>query len=460
MGILKKYIGDKVFYKKMLIIAFPVIVQQLLLTTFGIADTVMVGSIHRGVAGVGIAAQVDMMIFTVVFGINVGIGIYIAQFFGAKDKKNMANSFTLNLVLTFAFTALMTLLVFLFPEAIISIFTKDPEVIVPAVNYIRISVFAYIPNALSFTFVIAYRNIQKTKVPLYISTFSQLFNVLFNYLLIFGIGIFPELGVKGAAIATVIANTISIGIHVVYAIKTKQMFLPTSLENLKEGLRPAFYEKVMRRVFPFIVNEFFFSIGMSIYIILVSRNLGSDAYEGFRMAETLVNLFYVVMFGIGSAVAAMMGEVLGRKNMELADSYGNYFLLVGFIAALGLAGINTALARPLISLFNNDSAVVVGNAISVMYVFSLRLFLRCFVILLFSTFRAGGEAKYVMFLDAGVLWIVGVPLALFLTKVIGIQNVAIFYLIMQIEPLARVLIGMGHYHKRKWMKNLTDEIVV
>jgi putative MATE family efflux protein len=420
----------------------------------------MVGSIYRGVAGVGFAAQVDMMIFTVVFGINVGIGIYIAQFYGAKDKNNMANSFALNLVLSFGFTALMTVVVFLFPEAIISILTKDPEVMKPAVDYIRISVFAYIPNALSFTFVIAYRNIHKTKVPLYISTFSQSFNVLFNYLLIFGIGPFPQMGVKGAAIATVIANSISILTHILYAIRSKQMFLPTSIVNFRQGLKPAFYQKIMRRVIPFIINEFFFSIGMIIYVILISRSLGSDAYEGFRMAETVVNLMYVILFGMGSAVAAMIGEVLGRKDMEQAENYGRYFLFLGLIGAVLIAGLNAVLAGPLIGLFHNDSAAVVANANRVMYAFSLRLFLRFFVIILFSIFRAGGEAKFVMFLDAGILWLVGVPLAFILSQWLGIKDVAIFYLIMQIEPLIRVIIGLHRYKKRTWIKNITDEVAV
>lgn len=457
---LSKYIGDKAFYKRVFIIAFPVIVQQLLLTTFGIVDTVMVGSIHRGVAGVGIAAQVEMMIFVVVFGINVGIGIYIAQFFGAKDSKNMKNSFALNLMLSCSFTIFATIIIFLIPKPIISIFTKDPEVIKPAMDYLKIAAFAYIPNALSFTFVVAYRNIQKTKIPLYISVFSQLFNVLFNYLLIFGIGFFPRLGVKGAAIATLIANTIAIIIHIVYAIKTKQEFLPNSLSNFKTALNPNFYKKIMHRVVPFMVNEFFFSIGMSIYVILISRSLGSDAYEGFRMAETVVNLFYVVIFGMSSAVAAMMGEVLGRKDMEKADNYGNYFLLLGFIGALLLGGMNLIFTKPLIALFHNNSPIVVENAIRVMRVFSLRLFLRFFVILLFSTFRAGGQAKFVMFLDAGILWIVGIPLALLLTQVFHVKDVAMFYLIMQIETIVRISLGFGKYQKRSWIKNLTDEIAI
>ncbi len=456
---LKKYIGDRAFYKKVLIIALPVVLQQLLLNTFSIIDTVMVGSIYRGVAGVGIAAQVDMIIFTIVFGMNVGIGIYIAQFYGAKDQENMKNSFALNIILSVAFVSLMVIVVLLFPEPIIRIFSQDPEVIEQALKYIRISVFSYLSNAISFAFIVAYRNIQKTKVPLYITAFSQSFNVLFNYLLIFGIGPFPELGVQGAAIATVIATTIAVVVHLIYAIKTKQAFLP-KLTNFLACIKPAFYMKVMRRVIPFTVNECFFSVGMSIYVILISRNLGSDAYEGYRMAETVVNLMFVVIFGVGSSVAAMMGEVLGQKDLQTADKYGNYFLLVALIGAFGIAVVNFAFARPLIWLFQNDSAVVVDNAIRVMYVYSIRLFLRFFVVVLFSTFRAGGEAKYVMFLDAGVLWIIGIPLAVLVSFVFQVKDVAIFYLIMQLEPLARVIIGLRRYQKRTWIKNLTDEVAL
>ena len=128
----------------------------------------MVGSIYRGVAGVGIAAQISMIIFTVVFGINSGIGIYVAQFFGAKDDRNLKNSFALGIVIVCFFVLASTLVVLLFPKEILMLFSQDMEVIDKAMDYIKIEAFSYIFNALSFSFSIAYRNIQKTKVPLYI----------------------------------------------------------------------------------------------------------------------------------------------------------------------------------------------------------------------------------------------------------------------------------------------------
>lgn len=455
---IKKYIGNRSFYKKVLIISIPLILQQLLLNTFGIVDTIMVGSIYRGVAGVGIAAQISMIIFTVVFGINSGIGIYVAQFFGAKDDRNLKNSFALGIVIVCFFVLASTLVVLLFPKEILMLFSQDMEVIDKAMDYIKIEAFSYIFNALSFSFSIAYRNIQKTKVPLYISIVSSSMNILFNYLLIFGIGPFPELGVKGAAIATVISCFVGFVINIIYAQKTKQLFMP-SIINFKEGLNKIFVRKLIKRVGPLIANEMLFSIGTALYVVFINT-LGSDAYEGYRIAESIVNIMFTITFGLATAVAALIGEALGKKDLDLANNYGNWFLLLGMGIAISIGILNLVLAPLFVALFNNPIDVVVENAIKVLRVYSIRIMFRVFIVILFSTFRAGGESKYVMFLDSGILWLIGIPIAFLTTKVFHVQDVALFYLILQTEQLVRVIIGMRRYNKRTWLKNITDELAI
>jgi len=453
---MKRWLGPREFYARVLKISIPIVLQQLFLTTFGIVDTIMVGSLFRGVAGVGIASQFEQIILTVVFGINVGIGLYLAQFFGAEDEENMKRTFALGIMYCLGFTVLATLVVAFFRVPLIQIFNQDPAVVSQASNYLMIALFAYIPNAISFLFSIAYRNIQRTKVPLVISVFTMSMNVLLNYLLIFGIGPFPELGVQGAAIATVISTVVSLICHVMYARVSHQVFLP-KLRHFLECIHPDFLHKVSRKMAPFIINELFFSIGGALYVIFINT-LGSDAYEGYRIAETVVGIMFVFAFGVATSVGAMLGQELGRKRLETASRYADYFLFIGLIVALFLAALNFGLARPLVSLFQNNTPQVVENAIRVLWVFSLRLLLRVFVVLMFAAFRAGGQGRFVMFLDAGLMWLIGIPMAFLAANVLHIQDIALFFLIMQIEPAVRLVIGMRRYWKRTWIRNLTDEI--
>lgn len=445
---------DKVFMKKMASIALPIIVQQLLLTTFGIVDTVMVGSIERGIAGVGLASQLSMIATTIVFGVNVGVGLYIAQYMGKGDETNIKKSFALMTLLCFAVAAAFTYLGAFQGEFVLGLFSSDPEAIAIANDYLKIAAWSYVPNMLTFSFAVAYRNIQKTKVPMLVSFVAMLINVTFNSLLIFGLAGFPRLGVRGAAIATVLSTAVGLLFHIVYAAKTKQLFAP-NLTHYRDALKASFHAPILNRTLPFVVNELFFSVGSALYIVIFNR-LGTDAYEGYRIAETIVSVMFVVGMGLFSAAGAMIGQQLGKSDFKTAKMYADNFLSIGVFVALILGTTNVVLARQMVSIFQNTNAAVVANAVMVTMVFGLRVALRVFVGLMFSIFRAGGRSKFVMFLDAGVMWLVGLPLAYVAYHYLGITNIAVLFLIIQAEPAMRIVVSMIAYVKNTWQVNIVS----
>ena len=447
---------DKEFLSKALKIAIPIIIQQLLLTTFGIVDTVMVGSIDRGIAGVGLASQISMIASTIIFGVNVGVGLYIAQFMGKMEKENMRRSFALMVTLCFVISSTFLYLAVFQGDFLLRIFSSDEEVLGVAKEYLTLVAFSYIPNMLTFSFAVAYRNIQKTTVPMTISFISMVINVVFNYLLIFGIWIFPQLGVKGAAIATIISTSVGFILHIIYALSTKQIFFP-KLRHFKEAFHKKFNEPIMKRTIPFVVNETFFSIGSALYVVIFN-GLGTDAYEGYRIAETIVSVMFVFGMGLFSAAGALIGQQLGKDDFPTAKRYADSFLAIGLVLALILGTMNIVLARPMVSIFQNSNPVVVRNAIRVTMVFGLRVALRIFVGLMFSIFRAGGRSKFVMFIDAGVMWLIGLPMAYVAYQFLGIRDIAMLFLLLQIEPLARIIISMTAYFKNTWQQNIVSSL--
>ena len=400
---------DQAFIKKVLKISIPVILQQLLLTTFNIVDTVMVGSIYRGVASVGLAGQLMMIVMMIVFGINSGIALFIAQYYGAENEAKMRKAFALMTFFVFLVSLVFTLIGWVFPRQILELFNKDPEVVEPAIAYLQIAVFSIIPNMVSFAFAMTYRNIQKTKIPLLISAVAMLVNVTFNYLFIFGYGPFPRLGVQGAAVGTLIATTVGLIIYIVYTKLSNQMFWPT-IKDYVLCLQPKFIQPIARRVVPLVINEAFFGVGMALYIVIYNQ-LGSDAYEGYRIAESISNLLFIFVIGLGSSVSAIIGQELGKNDFVQAKTYADKFFKLGIVVAIFIGLITILFARALVSVFQIQDESINNIAVMVLYVFGVRIALRIFTAIIFSIFRAGGKSRFLMFLDGGVVWLIGLPMA-------------------------------------------------
>lgn len=445
---------DKAFLKRVLIIALPIVFQQLFLTTLGIVDTVMVGNFERGVASVGLASQISSIVGTIIFGITVGIGLYIAQYYGERNYENIRKSLALMIIIVSTIALFFNMLAFFFPKQLLGLFSDDEFVLNLGSQYLVIASFSYVPNLLTFCFSIGYRNIQKTKVLLIVSIITAITNVILNYGFINGVWFFPNWGVPGAAVATVISSVICLIVYVMYALLTKEPIFPRFRDYLG-AINKTFALPKLKRTLPFLINETFFSIGSSLYIVIFN-NVGTDAYEGYRIAETVISVMFIVIIGLGTAVGAMIGETLGKKDYPEAKRLSQNFLVVGVLLATFLGLISVIFAQPLVSIFQNKSAAVVDNAINLIYVFAIRVSLRVLVIIMFSIFRAGGLSKFVMFIDSGVMWLVGIPIAFLSYYALGIRNIVLLFLLLQMEPVVRLIISFKAYLKDKWAQNVIN----
>ena len=454
---IKKHKIDKNLIKKILIIAIPIVLEQLLSSSFGVVDTIMVKYIDRGISGVGLASQISNVVMTIMFACATGVGMYIAQYFGDKDKENIKNAFSLLLFLGFVLSSVFMLVCLIMPRQLLSLFTKDQDVLEIGVTYIRIACFSYMPNLMAYAFVIAYRNVQKTINAFIIQLICSAFNVLFNWLLIFGIWIFPELGIRGAAIATVLSCSLSLIIHIVYGTLSKKIFMP-KLKNFINGLNFNFSKPILKRSIPLLINETLFSIGILVYVAVFNR-LGSDQYEAYRISEVITQVAFSASYGMTAAVQAITGASLGSGNFDEAKRYGNSFLILGVGLSLFVGLFVFILARPLVMIFASDevSEATIEIAKVLMYVCSLRITLKMYANILLAVFRAGGKTKFVMVLDCLVMWLIGVPIAIVGYNVFKIDNISILYLIMQLEALVRIGVGLHQYFKYDWLNNIINK---
>ncbi len=451
---MKKFFAPLSFYKKAASIAIPLALQSILASSMGIVDSLMVSWIGM-VSAVGTAAQLDTLAVTVSFGAVSGTGIFCAQFFGAKDHKNLKRSFGLSLVLTFLIGLIFMIISTLFGPQIIKFYLDDPEVIKYGGMYLNILRFSFIPSTLAYAFGYVYRTVHNTKVPLFVSTLTMLIGILLKYLLIFGNFGFPKLGVEGAAYATLIVQCLALLIHIVYAIKTNQAFIGSFKEMF--GFDVKFVTSVMRRISPLIFNELMFGFGSTLFIKAFGA-LGTNSMEAYYVGAKISDIFFFVVMGISTATAVILGNTLGSGDIDKAKQEGNYFIGMSAILAIVSTIAVVSFASPMVSLFGLKDPNVFANAVTIVRVFSIKISLRLFIVIVFASLRAGGDSKMLTFLDSGIMWSVGLPLAFFAVNALKIQDVALVFLFVQLEQLTRVILGLIRYKSGKWAVNLTKTV--
>lgn len=447
----KYFGGDSSFYRKVASIGIPGAMQQLLQSACGIVDSLMVSWIGH-VSSVGTAAQIDMMMGTISYGINCGTGVFASQFYGAKEYDNLKKCFGLKLILM-VFNALIWMgLSLLAGKAILSFYVNDPFVVENGNQYLQIVCFSFIPASISYSYSYMYRGIHKAFIPFITSCFTMGCNLLLNYVFIFGAFNFPKLGVVGAAYGTLIAQTLTMLFYMIYSFYKKEVFVGSFKQMF--SLKKEFTLPILKKTYPLVFNELLFSFGNTLFVKAFGI-LGKDSMDAYFVGNKISEMFYFLVWGLSDATTIILGTTLGSGKRETALKQGNYFVGIGIILSVLLSLLILCSANILVGLFQLDKPSVVLSAVWIVQAFAVKLSLRLFNTLVFASMRAGGESKVLMFLDSGITWTIGIPLAFLCVSVFGIKEIAIVFLIVQIEALVRVIIGMRLFKQGKWANNLT-----
>lgn len=449
----ENYIAEPAFYQKLGRIVFPIVLQQILNQGASFVDTIMVSRVG-GVSAVAVATQLDWLLGPVTFGVNSGVNIYSSQFYGARDEKSLKKCFGFSMLMSMLIALIFFLLAALAGPAVLRFYSPDDEIVRLGWQYLRIVCVGYLFSSVTSAFTFAYRSVQRTKIPMYIGFGVNIINACLNYMLIFGKLGMPQMGVAGAALATVVANACGALAHVIYGVSTHQPFWGTFREMT--DWNRTFLTPIIRRMLPLIANEALFGFGNSMYMKAYGL-LGGSAIEIYKIGNTVGSFFFTAAQGMNSAAGLLVGEQLGRKDLAGAKKCVRcLFPVAGGLALLVLVMI-TVIARPMVSLFGLTNEAVREGAVVMVRLFAIRIGFRLFNVIFMSTIRAGGDAYFLMFLDCGVVWLVGVPLAFLSVNVLHVTAITTLYTIIQAEQLVRMLVGIWRYRQGKWCRNLTDE---
>jgi putative MATE family efflux protein len=389
------FFRDKEFFRAMLAIALPVAFQQLITAGLNMIDVLMVGQLgETAVAALGLANQIFFLLILFLFGVTSGMSIFTAQFWGKGDTEHIHHVLGICLSVAVSVSLLFSLAATLFPERLMKFYTEDPEVIKLGSDYLRIVGLSYAMTAISISYISILRSITLIKLTVVASVIALILKTGIAYLLIFGFGGLPALGVRGAAIGTATGWTFEaiLLIVLVYFLKT-----PLAANPLKFfQFRRAFLVKVLKTSMPAAANEVLWSFGITIYNAVYAR-IGTDAIAAVNINATMEELIFVLFVGLGNACSVMVGNKIGEGKRDIAFEYGRRFTILGVLSGLA-GGIFVIFSRELVIGLYELSPAAVQNLRGLMLVFSLSIWLRVFNFMLFiGALRAGGDTRYAMF---------------------------------------------------------------
>lgn len=450
---LKKLFNDTTFFKTMISIALPITLQNLISSSLNMVDTVMVGELgETQIAAVGLANQFFFLFSLLLFGINSGTSIFISQFWGKKDILNIRRVLGIALLSGGILSLIFTFIALIAPEMVLKIFTEDRNVIKFGIGYLRIVSLSYLITAVSFSYSFASRSIGHAKLPMTVSGVSLIANTVLNYLLIFGKFGFPQMGVEGAALATLISRVVEV-ILIVGIIYYKRYALACRVKEMFD-LSSSFILKFFKTTIPVILNEGFWSLGMTMYSAAYAR-IGTGAVAAVQISNTVQNIFMVIFFGLGNACAVMIGNKIGAGKNETAIEYAKKFSILG--PSLGIfMGLALILSSRLVLKLFNVSSSVNDDALKILFILALFMAIKVFnIILVVGILRSGGDTRFSMFLEMGSVWLIGVPLA-FLGALVWKLPIYMVVALVSVEEIVKALVGIPRVVSKKWVKNVVD----
>ena len=440
-------------FKSLFVIALPIILQNLMQSTVNMLDTLMVGQLGSvEIAAVGLGNQIYMLLNMVLFGISSGGAIFIVQFWGKKENSGIWKmegvmfSFSMVIALIFTFASVF------FPKFLIGLYSKDFHVIEIGARYLRIVAFSFPFFAMSFAFSMALRSTEHVKLPMVATMISLVLNAILNYLLIFGIGFFPSLGIVGAAIATCISRIVECFILFIVAY-SKKYEVASSVKNLFSF---TFFEvrKFIKIAFPVIINEAIWGLGTSMHSLIMGRT-STEAISAFNITGTISQITWVFFIGVGNAAGIIIGKKIGEGNELEARRYANTLSWFMPLMAIFIGLLLIPISKFLPFMFNVEANILVQAKMMLMILmccYPLNAFNMCWVV---GICRAGGDTVFAAIIDVCFMWIIAIPLAACVAYFTNVQPY-IIYICLLSEQIFKAIVGFYRIKSGKWLHNVVE----
>lgn len=444
----------KELYKWVLKLAIPIMIQNLINTLVNTADTVMLGFVGQSaMAASSLANQYTFVLFCIYFGIATATSVMCAQYWGKGDRSTIERVIGLSARVAILASALFTLISFFFPEKIMQIFTDSPETIVFGSTYLKVLSVSFVFNAISQVYISSLRSVGKIVFPSVVSIVSLCVNIVFNASFIFGLFGFPELGVVGVALGTVLARATEVILCVVYSywneIRIRLKYIVGSA-----GILSRDFVKIS---LPAIGNELIWGLATTVFTVILGH-LGDDIVAANAVAVMVVNIGAIAMRGFANATTIVIGQTLGANLIEETKEYSKKLILLTFYVGV-IGSVLILVLRPFIAGFYADKLTdtAVGYIGTMMLMTTYRMIGEGVnTCLICGCFRGGGDTKFGLYMDIVMMWGVAIPVMLIAAYVLKLPPIWVYF-VMTLDEIEKMPVIFAHYFKFRWMKNITRD---
>ena len=462
MKFLSKLIGDRQFYKKVAFIALPVLVQNIITNFVSLIDNIMVGQIGtEQMSGVAIVNQLIFVFNICIFGGISGAGIFTAQYHGSKDHNGVRDTFRAKLIICTAVTLVAGVVLLLFNSQLISLFLHQSEegldleaTLMYAKKYIYIILLQLLPFAITQAYSGTLRETGRTFIPMCAGVAAFVTNVSLNYVLIFGKLGAPELGVKGAAIATVIARFVECVFVMIWthSQSEKCKFIKGTYRSFK--IPKSLAKQILTKGAPLMFNEVMWSLGMTMLVQCYSVR-GLEAVSAMNISSTVSNLFFCAFFALGAAVSIIIGQLLGAGELKRAVEEDRKLIFLAVMVCVVVGGLLAVIAPVFPGLYNTTDTIK-ALATSLLRVAAIMMPLNAFIHMSYFTLRSGGRTIITFLFDSVFVWGVSIPVAFILSRFTGLPVLEL-YIVVQALEIIKAVIGFVMLKKKLWVQNLVAE---
>ena len=435
--------------KEIVRLALPIALQQFMTALVGACDAIMLGKLSQdAMSAVSLATQVTFVFNLFMFAFMAGENMFVAQYYGKGDYTGISQVFSLVTKICGCIAVVFLVGTLFFPEQLMRILTNEKTLIVLGSEYLRVIGISYVFSGIAQIFLAIMKNCGAVNMSTLINGVMVILNIALNAVFIFGLSGFPKMGIKGAALATVLATVVQFLWSVGYVL-CRIRAVKFSLRSCEKKLFGRFWQKTV----PLLINNLAWGIGFSMYSVIMGH-LGTDAVAANGIANISKNLVVCFCLGLGNAGSIIVGNRLGADRLQEAKEVGETLTKTAIIAGI-VSGLVLIALSPFITKMVDLTPTARGYLQKMLLISSYYIAgksVNCMTI--GGIFAAGGDSKFGMLCDSVTLWCIIVPLGCICAFILKLP-VMVVYFVLNLDEIIKLPVVYKHYKKYKWIKNLT-----
>ncbi|MBQ3008839.1 MAG: MATE family efflux transporter [Oscillospiraceae bacterium] len=446
-------VKDKAFYSKLFALALPLAGQNLINVLVGLLDTIMLGQLGEvAMSASSLGGQLGFMFMIVNMGLTAGAAVLTSQYWGRSETEAIRRTMSMTYKISFAMSVIFMALAVAVPELIMSIFTDDSSVIYSGAEYLKAISLTYLFSGITMSTLNTLRTVGTVNISMYVYGISFFVNVFFNYCLIFGHFGFPELGVVGAAVATVIARFAEMVITLYYLLKIDDKIV-FRFSDLKQPIDKTILKIYLKYGAPVLGNEVLWSLGSSVLSIIMGH-MGKEFVAANSICSVMFQCITVMTHGLNGAAGVIAGNTIGEGQYEKAKNQAKTLFVISIGVGFISFAITMILKKPLVGFYNitEETQLIALEMLSAMAF--VNIFQAVASINMFGTLRGGGDSKFVAVVDVGSMWLLSVPLGWIAGLVIG-RPAGIVYICLKATTIFECFASAFRILSGKWIKDVT-----